>query len=370
VPVPVFLKKEVPPILACGAELKNTVCITKGKMAFVSQHIGDLENLPTYEFLDLTIRHMKRILEVEPEAIAHDLHPDYLSTHWALKQPAAEKIAVQHHHAHIASTLAENKIDGPVIGLSFDGTGFGPDHTVWGGEILIADEKGFTRAAHLDTVPMPGSAAAIKQPWRMAISYLYRAYGKRFRDLDLPLLGTLDAAQVRIIVEMMEKNVNAPRTSSLGRLFDAVASIVGLRTEVAFEGQAAMELEMTAADSELPPYDTGWMQGEPLRIPTAPIIEAVVADVLAGKSAAVISARFHQTLIRLFADLCTDLGQATGLQTVVLSGGVFQNAILLTGLIKALEQKRFAVYTQKLVPCNDGGISLGQAAVAAARLQQ
>ncbi|KPJ77032.1 MAG: carbamoyltransferase HypF [Deltaproteobacteria bacterium SG8_13] len=370
VPVPIFLKKKVPPILACGAELKNTVCITKGKMAFVSQHIGDLENLPTYDFLDLTIRHMKRILAVEPEIIAHDLHPDYLSTQWALQQPDVEKVAVQHHHAHIVSAMSENRIDGPVIGLSFDGTGYGPDHSVWGGEVLIADAKGFTRAAHLDTVPMPGSAAAIKQPWRMALSYLHRAFGEQYRRLELPLLRSVTAEQVRIIDEMMEKNVNAPPTSSLGRLFDGVAALVGLRTEVAFEGQAAMELEMIAADTVVKPYQAGWTAGDPLRVPTGPIIEAVVSDVLAGQDAAVISARFHQTLIGLFAGLCDALRKASGLQAVVLSGGVFQNAILLTGLIKALEQKRFAVYTQKLVPCNDGGISLGQAAVAAARARR
>ena len=368
VPVPVFMKKELPPILACGAELKNTVCLTKGNMAFVSQHIGDLENLPTYEFLDLTIRHMKRILEVEPEIIAHDLHPDYLSTQWALKQNGVEKIAVQHHHAHIVSAMAENRIEGPVIGLSFDGTGYGVDHTVWGGEVLIAEENTFTRAAHLDTVPMPGSAAAIKQPWRMALSYLHRAFGERYRDLDLSLLRSVTDEQVRIVGEMIVKNVNAPQTSSLGRLFDGVAALVGLRTEVAFEGQAAMELEMIAVKDEEKSYPVEWTQSDPLRIPTEPIIEAVVADLLAGVDAAEISARFHQTLIELFADLCDHLRTGTGLKKVVLSGGVFQNAILLTGLIKALEQKQFAVYTQKLVPCNDGGISLGQAAIAAARL--
>ncbi len=368
VPVPVFLKNQLPPILACGAELKNTVCLTKGKLAFVSQHIGDLENLPTYEFFDRTIGHMKRILDIEPEIIAHDLHPDYLSTHWALKQPEVKKIAVQHHHAHIVSAMAENKIEGPVIGLSFDGTGYGVDHTVWGGEILIVEEKGFTRAAHLDTVPMPGAAAAIKQPWRMALSYLYRAYGQRYRNLDLPLLRSVNDEQVRIIAEMIEKNVNSPQTSSLGRLFDAVAAIVGLRTEVVFEGQAAMELEMAAATDKVKSYDAGWTNGDPLRIPTDPIIQGVVGDVLSGESAAVISARFHQTLIELFAALCDTLRNTDGLQKVVLSGGVFQNTILLTGLIKALEQKRFAVYTHKRVPCNDGGISLGQAMIAAARV--
>ena len=337
-------------------------------MAFVSQHIGDLENLPTYDFFDLTIRHMKRILEVEPEIIAHDMHPDYLSTQWALKQTGIDKTAVQHHHAHIVSAMAENRIDHPVIGLSFDGTGYGSDHTVWGGEVLIVEHDRFTRAAHLDTVPMPGSTAAIKQPWRMAVSHLYRTFGPNCRSLDLPLFRSLTDEQVRIVSEMVAKNVNAPQTSSLGRLFDAVAALVGIRSEVAFEGQAAMELEMAAADKAVKPYDARWREGDPLRIPTEPIIEAVVDDVMAGTSTAVISARFHQTLIDLFSELCVVIGKRSGLQTVVLSGGVFQNAILLRGLIKALEQKHLAVYTQKLVPCNDGGISLGQAVAAAAQL--
>jgi hydrogenase maturation protein HypF len=268
VPVPVFLKKEISPILACGAELKNTICLTKGKMVFLSQHIGDLENLATYEFFRLTIRHMKRILEVKPEIIAHDMHPDYLSTRWAEKQQEIEKIPVQHHHAHIVSAMAENKIDGPVIGLSFDGTGYGPDGAIWGGEILIADQKQFTRAAHFAYIPMPGSAAAIKEPWRMAVSYLYDALGQDIGSLDLPLLRDIQENKLKIVIEMITKRVNSPDTSSLGRLFDGVAAIVGLRNCVAFEGQAAMELEMTAEGVADRIYDFEWLTAESIQIQT------------------------------------------------------------------------------------------------------
>jgi len=365
VPVPVFLKEKLPNVLAVGAELKNTVCLTKDHMAFLSQHIGDLENLATYELFELTIRHMQRILAVEPDLIAHDMHPDYLSTSWARAQEGP-KIAVQHHHAHIVSAMAENYIDGPVIGLAFDGTGYGSDGAIWGGEVLVADEQKFDRAAHFVYLPMPGSTAAIKQPWRMGLSYLFAAFGDEVKDLPLPFLRGIQGVRTTITLEMIKKRINAPLTSSLGRLFDGVAALVGLRNEVAFEGQAAMELEMMAASPADHSYDCHWPSGTPLQIPTAPIIRAVVEDLLQGIAPAVISARFHLTLVRLFTDLCDQLRRDTGLTRVVLSGGVFQNAILLGGLVRALEDKSFKVYTHKQVPTNDGGLSLGQAIIAAA----
>ena len=363
VPVPVFLKKEISPILACGAELKNTICLTRGKMAFLSQHIGDLENLASYEFFRLTIGHMQRILEIKPEIIAHDMHPDYLSTRWAVTQQGIEKIAVQHHHAHIVSAMAENKIGGPVIGLSFDGTGYGTDGAVWGGEILVADEKQFTRAAHFAYIPMPGSAAAIKQPWRMAVSYLYDALGQDIMTLDLPLLRDIEQNKLQIVIQMITQGVNSPDTSSLGRLFDGVAAITGLRKTVAFEGQAAMELEMTADGVADRIYDFEWLTAESIQIQTGPIIRGVVDDVQQGIPVSLISARFHGTLIRLFAELSEILRQKNSLNRVVLSGGVFQNSLLLTGLISALEKKGFEVFSHTLVPTNDGGISLGQAVI-------
>lgn len=366
VPVPVFLKKKVPQILACGAELKNTVCLTKENRAFLSQHIGDIENLTTYEFFKLTIEHMKRILDIDPEIVACDLHPDYLSTRYAEKQKDIQKIQVQHHHAHIVSCMAENMLDGSVIGLSFDGTGYGDDGSIWGGEILVAGARQFTRAAHLSYVPMPGGDAAIKEPWRMAVSYLYDAFGEEFWRLDLSALNEIDEKKMKFIVEMISKRVNSPDTSSLGRFFDGIAAIVGIRNNVSFEGQAAMELEMIAGEKTGATYDYEWVSEDVHRVLLQPIVRGVVDDLAKGVRPSTISSKFHTTLIRMFSELCDVIRMESGLDRVALSGGVFQNSILLTGLIQALKEKNFHVITHTRVPANDGGISLGQAMVAAA----
>jgi hydrogenase maturation protein HypF len=366
VPIPIFLRNKIPPILACGAELKNTICVTKKDQAFLSQHIGDLENLPTYEFLKLTIAHLKRILDINPEIIAHDLHPDYLSTQYAMELPADHKIQVQHHHAHIVSCMAEHKLEGTVLGLSFDGTGYGTDGTVWGGEILIVREHDFERAGHLAYVPMPGSTAAIKEPWRMAVSYLLGAYGNDFRNLNLPAMAAIENEKLTIISEMISKGINAPLTSSLGRLFDGVAAICGIHQRVNFEGQAAMALEMAATGDSDSVYEYEWKADGAYRILTEPIIRGVVDDVACAIPVGEISSRFHRTLICLFTDLCVVIGKERELDRVVLSGGVFQNSILLTGLTRALEERNFQVFSHRQVPTNDGGISLGQAVVAAA----
>jgi hydrogenase maturation protein HypF len=370
VPIPVFLRQTVPPILACGAELKNTICITKGDKAFLSQHIGDLENMDTLDFFKQTVAHLQRILEIQPEIIACDMHPDYLSSRYAAEQQGIKKVEVQHHHAHIVSCMAENKLEGAVIGLAFDGTGCGTDGSIWGGEVLIAEAQQFERAAHLNYVSMPGSAAAIKQPWRMAVSYLYDAFDENFRQLDLAILKQIEPPQLKVIAEMIVKGVNSPQTSSLGRLFDGVAAIAGIRRQVNFEGQAAMELEMLAAGDARSTYDYQWAPGNPIQIPTAPIIRGVVQDVQDGLSIAEISAKFHRTLIALFAEVCTSIRHNTGLNRTLLSGGCFQNSILLTGLIRELESRNFEVFSHRQVPCNDGGISLGQAVVAAAIAMQ
>jgi len=367
VPVPIFLHQKLPPILACGAELKNTICLTKDNLAFLSQHIGDLENLETYDFFKLTIEHLKRILDIEPLLMACDLHPDYLSTQYAEKQTLVPKIHVQHHHAHIVSCMAENRITGSVIGLAFDGTGYGSDGHIWGGEVLIADSRRFERMAHFDYVPMPGSAAAIKEPWRMAVSYLWHTYGESFLDINLPSLKHHERQNIDIVLQMIQKGINSPLTSSLGRLFDGVAALTGLRQNVRYEGQAAMEFEMTATDDLEDSYDYEWSTeaGIHLILPQ-PIISGVVRDIENKISNAVISSRFHATLINLFSDLCGLIRKETGLKDVALSGGVFQNSILLTHLSSTLQKKGFTVYTHRLVPANDGGICLGQAVAAAA----
>lgn len=365
VPVPIFLKRKMPNVLAPGAELKNTVCLLKSDRAFVSQHIGDMENLETYDFFRATIRHLKNILDIEPQAIAHDLHPDYMSTRYALEQDGIRKIAVQHHHAHIVSCMAENHADGPVIGLSFDGTGYGTDGKIWGGEVLVTEYKRFTRAAHFEYLPMPGSAAAIKEPWRMGVSCLCHVFGENFRRPGLDMWQEINEKKAGVVAGMIRKRINSPETSSLGRLFDGVAAILGVRTTVRFEGQAAMELEMLADANETATYDYAWEKGDVRKILIRPIIEGVARDAEGGVALSKIAGKFHATLIRLFTDLCAEIRKETGINMVALGGGVFQNGLLLAGMTRELSRAGFAVISNRLVPANDGGISLGQAVVAA-----
>jgi len=367
VPVPIFIKHPVKPIIACGAELKNTICLTRGSEIFISQHIGDLENLATYDFFELTIRHLKRILSVQPQIIAYDMHPDYLSSRYADSQDHLEQIAVQHHHAHIVSCMAENQVSEPVIGLSFDGTGYGMDGSIWGGEVLLARYDGFERLAHLAPTPMPGGAAAIKEPWRMAISYLYTTYGMNLLNHKLAFLDGLNSNQITITTQMIEKGVNSPQTSSLGRFFDGIAALMNIRSNVAFEGQAAMELEMLASGLSDDVYEYAWSSQKGYQIDPRPIIQGLVIDIGNGMSPATISAKFHTTLINLFGDLCLILKKETGISQVALSGGCFQNAILLKGLAQALQTNGFEVLTHEKVPTNDGGICLGQAIIADAK---
>jgi hydrogenase maturation protein HypF len=370
VPIPLFLKEALPSVLACGAELKNTICLTKGRQAFISQHIGDLENMATEGFFHLTIDHLQRILDIQPKAIACDLHPDYLSTQWARHQARLPVIAVQHHHAHVAACMAEHHLDGSVIGLALDGTGLGSDGTIWGGEVLVADTTRFLRAGCLDPVPMPGSAAAIREPWRMALSYLHHTMGDQLWHSGLPLLERLDRSKAEIIVQMCADGFNAPMTSSLGRLFDGVAAIVGLRTKVAYEGQAAMELEMMAQGTDVERYPFTWTSDDTRRIDLKAIIAGVVEDLVRGLPAYVISIKFHHTLAEGFAALCGDIAKTHQIDRVALSGGCFQNRLLLESMTAALSEKGLSVFIPQLAPVNDGGISLGQAVIAAAQMRR
>jgi hydrogenase maturation protein HypF len=370
VPMPLFINKQTVQVLACGAELKNTVCLTKNNKAFLSQHIGDLENLPTYDFFKMTIEHMKKILDIEPDVIACDFHPDYFSTRYALEQKDLPVIQVQHHHAHIAACIAENKKKGPVIGLSFDGTGYGGDSTIWGGEVIVADEKSFHRAAHLDCVPMPGGTASIKEPWRMAVSYLYHTYGEKFWDLDIPFVRSINKNKLEIMIKMIQKNINSPQTSSLGRLFDGIAALIGVRNRTAFEGQAAIELEMIANWPVRQGYEYCWTSRDYHVLSLEPIINSVVSDMEKGVSPAEISGKFHYTLIRMFSKICCFIRKETNINTAALSGGSFQNNLLLAGLIENLNEYGFEVLSHRLVPPNDGNISLGQAIVAGARYRK
>jgi len=369
VPVPVAIEEESEPILAVGGELKNTICIVRGSEASLSQHIGDLENLESYRFFEEAVDHLQRILEVQPKIVAYDLHPDYFSTKWAVARPDVVLIGVQHHHAHIAACMAENHLEGKVIGIALDGTGYGTDGAIWGGEVLIADYLEFERTAHFEYVPLPGGAAAIHEPWRMAVSHLVKHYGRELAALGLPFLQEIDARKLQVVLQMIDREIHSPRTSSCGRLFDAVAALAGLRSTVNYEAQAAIELEMAAYDStdegaypfDLIPKGSGWEIG------TRSLFEWLIRDIRAQTRVEDISRRFHAGLALLFVELAENIRERTKLNRVCLSGGCFQNALLFELLLRELREENFEVYFHTDVPAGDGGISLGQALVAAHR---
>ena len=372
-PEPIPLAFDLPvPLLACGGHLKNTFCLGKGRQAFVSHHIGDLENLETLTSFREGIEHFERLFDIYPQALAYDLHPEYLATKYALDWETGgvdipKKIGVQHHHAHIASVLAEHGLQGPVIGVAADGTGYGSDGAVWGCEIMAADLLNFERLAHLSYVPLPGGEQAVRQPWRMAAAYLYQAYGDAFLELDIPFVRQLDRSKWRTLAQMIIRKVNSPPTSSLGRLFDAVAALIGLRSEVVYEGQAAIELETLAARTDLPADIYPFATGDTLDV--LPMMRAIVSDIQQGVPIDYIAGRFHRSMAELLAAACCEAREQTGLNIVALSGGVFQNQLLLERLVALLEELAFQVYINRRVPPNDGGLSLGQLAIAAARLQ-
>ena len=367
VPAPVGLHREVPPVLAVGGELKSTICLTRGNLAFLSQHIGDLENAESFSFFREAVEHLSKILEIEPTMIAYDLHPDYFSTKWALAQKGIQKVGVQHHHAHIASCMAENGIEGRVIGLALDGTGYGTDGNIWGGETLLADYSGFERAAHFAYVPMPGGAAAIREPWRMAVSYLSRDFGSKFLEWEIPFVRALDHKKTETLLRMMERSVNSPLTSSCGRLFDGVAAVIGIRECVNYEAQAAMELEMLArasSDTGAYPFDLGRTEGC-WEIGTQSLLAAIVEDLRRCAAPEMIGRRFHNGLAAVLMRLARILREERSLNRVCLSGGVFHNSLLLDKLVRDLAAAEFEVFTHTQVPAGDGGLSLGQAVVAA-----
>jgi hydrogenase maturation protein HypF len=354
-------------LLACGAELKNTFCLARGQNAFVSHHIGDLENLETLRSFTEGIEHYQRLFDVDPEVVAYDLHPEYLSTKFALALDGVPtKIAVQHHHAHVASCMADNLIDGEVIGVAFDGLGFGLDGKLWGGEFFVADFCDAERVAHLANVPLAGGAKAIKEPWRLAATYLQRTFGDEFTELKLPFVGRLDHNRWSTLKSMIEAGVNCPETSSMGRLFDAVSGLLNLRSSVNYEGQAAIELEGIADPLATELYEFR-IEGE--EIFAEPVIQRAVEDLLQGAPAGQISARFHLSVARLILNVAQRVREEQHLNRVVVSGGVFQNMWLLDRVTQLLRKNHFEIFSHSRVPTNDGGISLGQAAVANARLR-
>ncbi|HET7272181.1 MAG TPA: carbamoyltransferase HypF [Rubrobacter sp.] len=373
-PAPLRLAESVPRhTLACGGELKNTFCLARGSHAFVSHHIGDMENYETLRSFREGIEHYSTLFDVKPELVAYDLHPEYLSTKYAreLEESGLPAVGIQHHQAHVASCLADNERDGDehVIGVALDGTGYGTDGAVWGGEFFEGSlDEGFTRLAHLEYAPLPGGSAAIKQPWRMALGYLISRYGEE-ETLKLPLAAVREAGErnVHLIARLVQHELNTPPTSSAGRLFDTVAALVGVpgSKRTTYEGQAAIELELAANGPttrsypyQLRPEGDGWI------VQTSEVIEAVVEDLLSERPKAEISASFHRTMADMVVAVCDAVRKSEGASAVAISGGTFQNMLLLDQTIKLLEEEKFVVYTHSRVSANDGGIALGQAILA------
>ncbi len=366
-PHPIPLKYQSQQILGCGAEEKNTFCLTKDNYAFLSQHIGDMENLETMEHFTTTISLYQRLFRIEPKIIAHDLHPEYLATKYATElaaqSPDIALVPVQHHHAHIASCLVDNGVGEPVIGVSFDGTGYGTDGNIWGGEFIIADLCQFTRMGHLEYLPLPGGALAIKKPYRIAAGYLLWL----FPHQDLPYLHGLDKQEVEIVKRQLARKINCPLTSSCGRLFDAVSALLGVRSEIDYEAQAAIELEMLAysAPGETAHYPFTIIEQDGVNIITLKeLLGAIIHDLQNSVDQATIAARFHNTIAQMILQLCQLISAKAGIKQVALSGGVFQNRLLLRKTTALLESAGLPVLTHRQVPSNDGGISLGQVAIA------
>ena len=359
-------------ILACGTELKNTFCLTRDQHAFVSQHIGDMENRETLECFEETVASYESLFRIEPAVIACDLHPDCLATRYGQKRAQAEHLPVlyvQHHHAHVASCMADNDWSadaGPVLGVAFDGTGYGTDGSIWGGEFLIADYRGFQRYGHLQPLPLPGGEAAIQRPYRIALGWMQVCLDK---ILDLPFLKTVSKEEIGTVRQMVLRGLNTPWTSSCGRLFDAVSALLDVCGRTTYEGHAAVELEMMAGDLSQVPIGSGYpftiesRQGRNV-LCLDRLLETIVQELKAGRTAHEISGVFHVTVAQMIVRMCERMRQETALNVVALSGGCFQNRQLLCLTGDHLAKKGFQVLTHRRVPCNDGGLSLGQAVVA------
>ncbi len=362
-PRPIVLKARGVSVLAVGGQLKNTICLTRDNFAFMSQHIGDLENLQTLQAFEKTIQHIQNLFEIEPELIVHDLHPEYLSTKWAQDTSHIPTAPVQHHYAHILSVMAENGLEEEVLGFSLDGTGYGEDGAIWGGEVLLCNPSTYERLAFFDYVPMPGGERAIKEPWRMAVAYL-----DQYLNDDGSLASGFfpgRVSQLPILKKMIEKELNTPHTSSCGRLFDAVAALLGLREVVAYEGQAAIMLEAAAHKNNhrvpsLAPFEITKKNDMRVIVP-GETIKDIIKFKRQGRDTSEISMAFHTALIDIFVHLAVLLRDERGVKKIALSGGCFQNLLLRSGLSRNLKEKGFDVYTNIEVPPNDGGLALGQA---------
>ena len=350
-------------IVAFGAELTNCFCVGKGQKAFLSQHIGDLQGLETIQFYENTIKQFISLFRVKPELLAVDMHPEYISTKAGLNYGNFQVVKIQHHHAHIASCMAEHMLDEKVIGVALDGTGYGTDGHIWGSEFLVCDLNDFTRITHFDYIPLPGGDSAAEEPWRTAVSFLYKVYGKEFLSLGLPFLNHLDPDKVALIIQMIDKKINCPLSSGAGRLFDCVASLLDLVQEATFQAEGPMRLEAIVRTDCTESYAFECKE----TIQFGLTIQEITDDIRRGTDTSIIATKFHNTIILAIFETVKSIRLKEGINKVVLSGGVFQNKYLLEGTIQVLLKNNFEVYSHATVPSNDGGIALGQLAVASKR---
>jgi hydrogenase maturation protein HypF len=367
-PLPIVLSHDVPTILAVGSHLKNTVALSMGRQVFLSQHIGNLDTPEALAAFERVIADFLHLYESMPVAIAHDLHPDYLSTRWAQESAARDSLCllpVQHHHAHLAACLAENGAPGPALGVTWDGTGYGTDGMIWGGEFLLGTAAHFSRVAHLRAFRLPGGEAAVREPRRAALGLLWEIYGEAALEReDLACVQTFHPTERRLLAQMLARGVNSPHTTSVGRLFDAMAALIGLHQRVSFEGQAAMALEYVVDAGVEEAYPLDWAGSSPLVLDWQPLVEAVLADLRRGVSSSLMAGRFHNTLL----EAIEAVARVVGVSQVALTGGCFQNRLLTERAASRLRKAGFTVLLHRQVPPNDGGISLGQVTVAAAQL--
>ncbi len=362
VPSPIRIGLDVEGIFAAGAELVNCFAVGKESLALLSQHIGDLQNFGTFAFYEETVDKFKKLFRFDTELVSVDMHPDYFSTRYG-KKTGMPVVEVQHHHAHVAACMAEHGLDEKVIGISFDGTGYGDDGHIWGGEFFVCDLNEYSREAHFQYIPMPGGDKVTKEPWRSAVAYLYTYFGKDFQKLDLEFLRSIPSQNIALVLEAIEKHINTPFSSSCGRLFDAVSALINLCPVSKFHAEAPMRLE-SIAEKEVEssyPFDPGETIG------FKPMFEAILRDLRQNISRGIISAKFHNTLINVIFAVASEISRKSGIKKVVMSGGSFQNAVLLEGAVKKLTENGLTVFVHEKVPSNDGGIALGQLAVAAKR---
>jgi len=363
VPSPIRLSLPTEGIFAAGAELVNCFAVGKGNEALLSQHIGDLKNMETYTFYKESIDRFGKLFRFKPELMACDMHPDYLSTRFA-QESGLPLVEVQHHHAHITSCMAEHGLDEQVIGVSFDGTGYGDDGNIWGGEFFVCDLNGYQRKKHFEYLPIPGGDKAIKEPWRMGLSYLHRSLGERVWDIDIPLMKNRPRAEMELLVDSINKGINAPLSSSAGRLFDAASAIMGLVHHATFHAESPMRLEAAVSEQHNNRYE---YQTKSDIISFIPMIEEIVEDITRKKSQPYVALKFHNTIVDVIVETVKQLAGKYGLKKVVLSGGTFQNKFILSNTERLLSVEGFEVFSQQRVPTNDGGIALGQMIVASKR---